>query len=54
MFEQYLGSGGLVVVWQLISIIVGLILFSTYFMALLMKELETLVENKDEEEDKSK
>ena len=36
MFEQYLGSGVLIVIWQLVSLIVGLILFSKYFMALLM------------------
>lgn len=44
MFQQYLGSGALLVIWQLISICVGLILFSKYFMALLMKELDTLID----------
>lgn len=43
MFQQYLGSGALVVVWQLISLIVGLVLFSKYFMALLMNELESII-----------
>jgi|688.fasta_scaffold90997_3 hypothetical protein len=37
MFQQYLGSGTLVIIWQLISLCVGLLLFSKYFMALLMK-----------------
>ena len=44
MFQQYLGSGALIVIWQLISICVGLILFSKYFMALLMKELDSLID----------
>lgn len=44
MFEQYLGGGALVVIWQLISICVGLLLFSKYFMALLMKELDNLID----------
>lgn len=37
MFQQYLGGGSLLVIWQLISILVGLLIFSKYFMALLMK-----------------
>ena len=36
-FQQYLGSGALIVIWQLISLVVGLVLFSKYFMAILMK-----------------
>lgn len=44
MFEQSLGGGALVVIWQLISICVGLLLFSKYFMALLMKELDNLID----------
>ncbi len=45
MFQQYLGSGALVVIWQLISIVVGLMLFSKYFMALLMNELDSLMDD---------
>lgn len=44
MFEQYLGGGVLVVIWQLLSITIGLVLFSKYFMALLMVELDTLID----------
>lgn len=39
MFQQYLGSGALIIVWQLLSLVVGLVIMSKYFMALLMKEL---------------
>jgi hypothetical protein len=39
MFQQYLGSGVLMVVWQLLSLLIGLQIMSKYFMALLMKEL---------------
>jgi hypothetical protein len=51
MFQQYLGGGALVVVWQLISVGVGLILFSKYFMALLMKELDNLIDHSIEDSD---
>lgn len=44
MFQQYLGGGVIVVIWQLISIIVGLVLFSKYFMALFMVELDQLID----------
>lgn len=54
MFEQYLGGGALLIIWQLISICVGLLLFSKYFMALLMKELDNLIDeslsNQNDEE----
>lgn len=36
MFQQYLGAGALVVIWQLFLISTGLIIVSKYFMALLM------------------
>jgi hypothetical protein len=39
MFQQYLGSGAMIVIWQLLSLCIGLIVMSKYFMALLMKEL---------------
>jgi len=39
MFQQYLGSGFVIVIWQLFTICLGLTILSKYFMALLMKEL---------------
>ena len=46
MFQQFLGNSSLIVIWQFISLFVGLILFSKYFMALLMKELDSLIDEK--------
>lgn len=37
MFEQYVGSGVSIVIWQIITLIIGLILVSKYFMAMLVK-----------------
>ena len=39
MFQEYLGSGVSIVLWQIITLIIGLILVSKYFMAMLVKEL---------------
>ena len=43
MFQQYLGSGFLIVIWQILTLLVGLVLVSKYFMAMLVKELEGIV-----------
>ena len=51
MFQQYLGGGVLVVIWQLLSITIGLVLFSKYFMALLMVELDNLIDKSYENHD---
>lgn len=42
MFQQYLGGGVLVVIWQLLSITIGLVLFSKYFMAELMVKIDEI------------
>ena len=52
MFQQYLGGGALVVIWQLLSITIGLVLFSKYFMALLMVELDNLIDQSYENQEK--
>jgi hypothetical protein len=46
MFQQYLGAGPLIVIWQLITICLGLTILSKYFMALLMKELGDKLDQK--------
>ena len=43
MFQQYLGSGFMIVIWQIITLLIGLVLVSKYFMAMLVKELEGIV-----------
>ena len=40
MFQEYLGSGVSIVLWQIFVLIIGLILISKYFMAMLVKELD--------------
>ena len=50
MFQQYLGGGVLVVIWQIISISVGLVLFSKYFMALFMVQLDEIIDKSFENE----
>lgn len=48
MFQQYLGGGVLVVIWQLLSITIGLVLFSKYFMAELMVKIDELFAENNE------
>ena len=45
MFEEYLGCGMQIVIWQLIVVVIGLILFSKYLMCLIAKYLEDVLES---------
>lgn len=44
MFQEYRGCGVLIVIWQLITLIVGMLMFSKYLMCLLAKELDKILE----------
>ena len=48
MFQEYLGSGIIIVIWQLITMIVGLLIFSRYLMCLLARELDSGMLESDE------
>ncbi len=39
MFQQYLGTGELIIFWQLVMLILGYIILTNYFMSLLLNEL---------------
>ena len=37
MFEEYLGSGVIIVIWQLLTMVIGFIVFSKYLVCLLAR-----------------
>jgi hypothetical protein len=47
LFEQYPGCGALVVIWQCLTIVIGLQILSKYFMALLMNSIGEKLESEN-------
>ena len=52
MFQEYVGSGILIVIWMLLLMIVGFVIFSRYLTCLLSQKLETVIDNYESEEAK--
>ena len=44
MFQEYLGSGIVSVVWQILSMIIGYIILSRYLTCVLSRELEMIMD----------
>ena len=50
LFQEYAGSGVIVVIWMIVAMIVGFIIFSRYMTCLLSQKLEIIIDQYEEEE----
>ena len=48
MFQEYVGSGMIIVIWMLFTMVVGYIIFSRYLTCLLSEKLENAIDNYEE------
>ena len=48
MFQEYVGSGMIIVVWMLFTMVVGYIIFSRYLTCLLSEKLENAIDSYEE------
>lgn len=51
MFQEYLGSGVQIILWQIIVMIIGFIIFSKYLICILAREIDIILSSENDSED---